>query len=64
MIAKLIGLLIGLAIVVGFSAALAALLWLAWSFVFVPVFHAPALTFPQVWVGMIAVNILFNAIRR
>jgi hypothetical protein len=45
-----------LALVVALSAFGSWLMWLIWQSVIVPVFHAPALTFVQMWGLMIFVG--------
>lgn len=57
------GLLITAGIILGASAFFALLVWLGWKFVAVAAFHAPALSFLQVWVGCTAINCLLSAVR-
>ena len=51
---KIIGILLGviLAILIlnALSAAVALILWAGWQYVAVPAFHAPALSFMQMWI--------------
>lgn len=49
--------LVVLAVVVAIGAATAGVVWLGWSHLAVPIFGAPALTFAQVWLGMIALGL-------
>lgn len=59
-----LGLFIILLVVNAVSALLALFLHLAWSYVAVPVFHAPVLTFFQVWIATGALSVLAALFRR
>lgn len=58
----LLGLLIGLAILLSLSSFLTLILWLAWKFVAVAAFGAPALSFLQIWISLSALGVLLNLV--
>lgn len=64
LLAVLLVCLLVLPLIVGISAFLAWLVWLAWKFVAVAAFGAPALSFLQCWIAMIAINILLAGVRK
>lgn len=59
----LVGILVVLAIIVAISAGFAALIWLAWKYVAVASFGAPALKFTQVWLANVALGVIIGAAR-
>ncbi len=62
--AAIIGALLGLAIVIGIAAGIAAIVWQLWIHVAVAAFHAPPLTFWQTWGAMILLGIISSYFRR
>lgn len=70
MIAQILTFLAGGLILLGalafallFSLIPTAIIYFAWSLLAVPIFHAPALSFLQVFLGVASINILIRLLR-